>query len=82
MTKTNDMGSIPIAAVYSPKNLNNNFCDPHIMPMINIYQGDRDYPNLDYNQANLDAVAILIETRVDINTEILRNLADGNSPLY
>ena len=59
--------TVPIAAVYSPKNLNNNFGDPHIMPMINIYQGDRDRPELDYNQANLDAVAGLIERRVDID---------------
>ena len=57
----------PIAAVYSSKNLNNSFGDPHIMPMINIYQFDRDRRNLDYNQSNLEAVAGLIETRVDID---------------
>ena len=59
--------TFPIAAVYSPKNLNNNFGDPHIMPMVNIYQFDRDECDLDYNQTNLDAVAGLIKRRVDIN---------------
>ena len=59
--------TVPIAAVYSPKNLNNNFGDPHIMPMVNIYQFERDRQDLDYNQTNLEAVAGLIERRVDIN---------------
>ena len=37
------------------------------MPMVNIYQFDRDECDLNYNQTNLDAVAGLIEKRVDIN---------------
>ncbi|MEM9275153.1 MAG: P-loop NTPase fold protein [Cyanobacteria bacterium P01_F01_bin.143] len=75
--------TVPIAAVYSPKNLNNNFGDPHIMPMINIYQSDRDRPELDYNQTNLDAVVDLIKRRVDIDavfesSQDLRELAKAS----
>ena len=60
--------TVPIAAVYSPKKLNNNFFeDPHIMPMVNIYELDRDRCDLHYNQTNLDTFAGLIERRVDID---------------
>ena len=59
--------TVPIAAVYSAKNLNNSFGDPHIMPMINIYQFERDRPDLQHNQENLEEVANLIERRVDVD---------------
>ena len=59
--------TVPIAAVYSPKNLNNTFGDPNIMPMVNIYEFERDRCDLNYNYTNLDTVASLIEQRVDID---------------
>ena len=58
--------TVPISAVYSSTNLNNSFGNPNIMPMINIYQLERDRCDLNYNQTNLDAVASLIEKRVEI----------------
>ncbi len=57
----------PISAIYSPKNINNSFGDPHIMPMVNIYEFDPKNWDLNYNQTNLEAIASLIEKRVDID---------------
>ena len=59
--------TVPIAAVYSPKNLKKNFDNFNIMPMINIYELERDRCDLNYNKTNLDAVASVIEQRVDID---------------
>ena len=59
--------TVPISVLCSPKNLTHNFENPHLMPMINIYKFERDRPNLlDYNQAGLDAVASIIERRVNV----------------
>ena len=59
--------TVPISAVYSPKHLQKNFDNFNIMPMINIYQLERDRCHLNYNQTNLDAVTSLIEKRVNID---------------
>lgn len=59
--------TVPISVLCSPKNLTNSFENPHLMPMINIYKFERDRPNLlGYNQAGLDAVASIIERRVNV----------------
>jgi len=57
--------TVPISALYSSRNLNNFFDDPHIVPMVNIYQ--LDYPKypLEFNPKALAAVAKIIEKRVD-----------------
>jgi hypothetical protein len=57
--------TVPISVLYSPKGLSNSFGDPHIVPMINIYQLDRDLFPLEYNDRGLAAVAQVIAQRVD-----------------
>jgi len=59
--------TVPISALYSQQGLSNSFDDPHIVPMVNIYQLDRaEYP-VRFRQEGLDAVAKIIEKRVDVN---------------
>jgi AAA ATPase domain len=58
--------TVPISIIYTSPGLNNtSFGDPHIVPMINIYQLDRQKYPLEYNQAGLVAVAGIITKRVD-----------------
>lgn len=60
--------TVPISVLCSPKNPLNQFnSDPHIVPMVNIYEFERDRCHLNYNQTGLEAVASVIEKRVDIN---------------
>ncbi|WP_413175776.1 P-loop NTPase fold protein [Anabaena azotica] len=60
--------TVPISVLCSPKNPLSLFNgNPHIVPMVNIYQLDRNIYNLDYNQPGLDAIASLVEKRVDID---------------
>ena len=58
--------TVPISALYSPKGLLNTFGSPHIVPMVNIYQLERDRCDLDYSQTGLEAIADVIEQRVNI----------------
>ena len=57
----------PISIVYSDKNLANAFDTPNIVPMINIYEFEKGSLHLQYKQDALDAVASLIEQRVEID---------------
>jgi AAA ATPase domain len=57
--------TVPISILYSPRGLNNSFGDPHIVPMVNIYQLDRDHFPLEHNPKGLIAVAEIIKKRVD-----------------
>ncbi|MEH2389179.1 MAG: P-loop NTPase fold protein [Nostoc sp.] len=60
--------TVPISVLCSPKNPLNQFDgNPHIVPMVNIYEFERDRCHLNYNQTGLEAVASVIEKRVDIN---------------
>lgn len=60
--------TVPISVLCSPKNplalFNGN---PHIVPMVNIYQFERNVRDLNDNQIGLDAIASLIEKRVDVD---------------
>ncbi len=58
--------TVPISALYSPKNLNTTFGSAHIVPMVNIYQLERDRCDLNYYPAGLEAIADVIEQRVNI----------------
>jgi len=59
--------TVPISALYSQQGLSNSFDDPHIVPMVNIYQLERaEYP-VRFRREGLDAVAKIIEKRVDVN---------------
>jgi AAA ATPase domain len=57
--------TVPISILYTAQGLNTSFGDPHIVPMVNIYQIDRQKYPLEYNQAGLVAVAGIITKRVD-----------------
>jgi energy-coupling factor transporter ATP-binding protein EcfA2 len=57
--------TVPISTLYSPRGLHNSFGDPHIVPMVNVYQLDRDKFPLDYDQLGLAAVAEIVKKRVD-----------------
>ena len=62
--------TVPISVVYSLKNVGNTFDqNPHILPMVNIYQFDRDKIHLQYNDGHLKAMADIVAKRV--NTDIL-----------
>ena len=57
--------TVPISILYTAPGLNTSFGDPHIVPMVNIYQIDRQKYPLEYHQAGLKAVAGIITKRVD-----------------
>jgi histone H3/H4/energy-coupling factor transporter ATP-binding protein EcfA2 len=57
----------PISIVYSENNLSNAFDSPNIVPMVNIYEFERDRCDLVHNQVGLAAIARLIEQRVEID---------------
>jgi hypothetical protein len=60
--------TVPISVLCSPKNPLNQFDgNPHIVPMVNIYEFERDCCHLNYSQIGLDAIASVIERRVDID---------------
>jgi energy-coupling factor transporter ATP-binding protein EcfA2 len=58
--------TVPIAALYSPRNMSNTFGSPNIVPMVNIYQFERDRCDLAYNEPVLEKMASVIEQRVDV----------------
>jgi energy-coupling factor transporter ATP-binding protein EcfA2 len=57
--------TVPISILYTSPGLNTSFGDPHIVPMVNIYQLDRQKFPLEYNQVGLADVAKIITKRVD-----------------
>ena len=60
--------TVPISVLCSTKNINNTFSNPHIMPMVNIYEFERDRSDLlNYNQSGLDAVISILDNRVQID---------------
>ncbi|MBW4514436.1 MAG: ATP-binding protein [Timaviella obliquedivisa GSE-PSE-MK23-08B] len=58
--------TVPLAALYSPRNMSNTFGSPNIVPMVNIYQFERDRCDLAYNEPVLAKMASVIEQRVDV----------------
>ena len=60
--------TVPISVLCSPKNPLSLFDgNPHIVPMVNIYQFDRNVRDLNYNQIGLDTIASAIEKRVNVD---------------
>ncbi|MDJ0507093.1 MAG: AAA family ATPase [Nostocales cyanobacterium LE14-WE12] len=60
--------TVPISVLCSPKNPLSLFDgNPHIVPMVNIYQFDRNGRDLNYNQIGLDTIASSIEKRVNVD---------------
>jgi hypothetical protein len=68
----------------SPKNPLNQFDgNPHIVPMVNIYEFERDCCHLTYNPIGLDAIASVIEKRVEVEAvfesrEVLLEMAKAS----
>ena len=61
--------TVPIASFYALNGLSPSFDNPpDIVPMVDIYQFDRDSVDLAYDEDSLDAIASLIEKRVDVET--------------
>jgi len=60
--------TVPISALYSVRNIANAFDDPHIVPMVNIYQlgSDRTQYPLPFNPESLEAMAKIVEERVEV----------------
>ena len=59
--------TVPISVIYSYKNVSNLFGNPHIVPMVNIYEVSRSECDLNYNQQRLDGVGSLSDRRVDVS---------------
>lgn len=57
--------TVPIATLYSDTGIGSTFGNPHIVPMINVYVFERDRLELEYDPAGLEAMATLVEKRVD-----------------
>lgn len=62
--------TVPIAILYSTRKLGSIFENPHIVPMINIYQFDRDRAELAHDQAGLQQMVQLIVNRVEIDAVV------------
>ncbi|MGB3494399.1 MAG: hypothetical protein WBA57_16855, partial [Elainellaceae cyanobacterium] len=57
--------TVPIATLYTQRGIGTAFGNPHIVPMINVYQYDRDTLDLEYNLQGLNSIASMIEKRVN-----------------
>nr|CAO90121.1 unnamed protein product [Microcystis aeruginosa PCC 7806] len=73
--RCNIIYTVPISTIYSAKKVNNFFENSNIVPMINIYNLQRNKPNLDYQEEALKAVAKLIEVRVNVQ-DVFANYDD------
>lgn len=56
--------TVPISALYSPRGIGNNFEKPSIVPMVNIYEFERDRDCLELNDKGLQALVQLLKRRV------------------
>jgi hypothetical protein len=59
--------TVPISVLCSPKNASNTFVSPNVMPMVNIYHFEQNRWDLEYDDKGVNAIAQLIEKRVDID---------------
>jgi hypothetical protein len=59
--------TVPLSVLYSSQNAIKNFDCPHIVPMVNIYEFNRDSCDLNYNEVSLNAMASLVERRVEVD---------------
>jgi len=58
--------TVPISALYSPRGIGNNFGKPSIVPMVNIYEFERDRDRLELNDKALKSLVGLLERRMHI----------------
>jgi energy-coupling factor transporter ATP-binding protein EcfA2 len=57
--------TVPISVLYSPRGISNSFNKPAIVPMVNIYEFDREMSPLGFNQPGVQALRGLLERRMD-----------------
>jgi len=57
--------TVPISVIYSGNNYANVFGNLNVMPMVNIYQFDRGQAELGYSTDGLNAMAALVDQRVE-----------------
>ncbi|MEM7062206.1 MAG: P-loop NTPase fold protein [Cyanobacteria bacterium P01_B01_bin.77] len=57
--------TVPIAVLYGTRKLGSTFENPHIIPMIGMYQPERTAVELAHDAAGLEQMALLIEKRID-----------------
>jgi hypothetical protein len=60
--------TVPISVVYSTKNIGNIFEEnPHILPMVHIYNFDQQSVDLEYTSEGLEAMTSVIAKRVNVD---------------
>jgi hypothetical protein len=59
--------TVPISVIYSGANLSNSFGSVNLMPMINIYQYDRDTVDLDIDEVGINSLQKVLEKRMDLD---------------
>ncbi len=60
--------TVPIASLYSSKGIAKTFDKPYIVSMVNIYQYEKDKPDLlAYQPSGLDSLVALLDKRIDID---------------
>lgn len=58
--------TVPISILYSPRGLSNALGNPHVMPMVSVYQPNLSQYPLDYDRPGLEAMAAIVAKRVEV----------------
>lgn len=81
--------TVPISSLYRSQGLGGSFEPPTLIPMVNVYQYDRDQPDLTYDPNGVNSIAELVEYRVEVdaifqNRQLLTRLAQmsGGHPRF
>jgi hypothetical protein len=61
---------VPISVIYLYRKVSNLLGNPHIVPMVNIYEVSRSECDLNYNQQRWEGVTSWSEQRVDVSSAI------------
>jgi hypothetical protein len=59
--------TVPLSVICSSRNINSQFANFYIIPMIDIYEYKKSEPSLPYNKDRLEKFSKLIEKRVNID---------------
>jgi energy-coupling factor transporter ATP-binding protein EcfA2 len=67
--------TVPISVLYSPNSISNGFSKRYIVPMLGVYEYERDRDELAYKEDRLKVVANIVDRRVDIS-KVFKTEAD------
>jgi hypothetical protein len=67
--------TVPISVLYSQNNISNGFNRRYIVPMLGVYEYERDRDELAYKEDNLHVVASIVAQRVDLQ-KVFKTEAD------